>query len=85
MKEYSSEILEICFGDSWNMLRRILAGLTAINFDLHGKFETAKLSPATLYEVVFVVKLNAANYGWGVPVNFRLTLPHGTKQWRKVK
>lgn len=52
--------------------------------EVHGKFETANLSPGTLYEVAFVVKLNAADYGWEVPVNFRLTLPDGTRQCRKV-
>ncbi|KAM1032516.1 hypothetical protein ACFX2I_036093 [Malus domestica] len=52
--------------------------------EVHGKFETANLSPGTLYEVVFVVKLNAADYGWEDPINFRLTLPDGTRQCRKV-
>lgn len=51
---------------------------------MHGKFDTTKLSPGILYEVVFVVMLNAAAYGWEVPVNVRLTLPEGNKHERKV-
>ncbi|CAB4276725.1 unnamed protein product [Prunus armeniaca] len=52
--------------------------------EVHGKFETSKLSPGTLYEVVFVVKLKASGYGWDVPVNVRLTLPDDSIQWHKV-
>ncbi|CAL9016219.1 unnamed protein product, partial [Prunus brigantina] len=43
--------------------------------EVHGKFKTTKLSPGTLYEVVFVVKLKASADGWDVPVNVSLTLP----------
>ncbi|KAI5332270.1 hypothetical protein L3X38_022399 [Prunus dulcis] len=39
--------------------------------EVHGKFKTTKLSPGTLSEVVFVVKLKSSADGWDVPVNFR--------------
>ncbi|XP_021890035.1 lectin-like [Carica papaya] len=46
-----------------------------------GKFEIEKLSPATLYEVVFVIMLKDATaaYGWEIPVNLSLSLPDGSK------
>ncbi|KAL6282861.1 hypothetical protein ACE6H2_013790 [Prunus campanulata] len=53
--------------------------------EVHGQFETTKLSPGTLYEVAFVVKLKASAEGWDVPVNVSLTLPDGSKQWHAVK
>lgn len=53
--------------------------------DIHGKFDTANLSPEIMYEVVFVLKLKDPAYGWEVPVNVRLTLPDGSKQQQKVK
>ncbi|KAL5538914.1 hypothetical protein UlMin_045777 [Ulmus minor] len=52
--------------------------------EIHGKFETTKLSPGTSYEVVFVVMLKDPAYGWDVPVNVRLVLPDGSKQEHKV-
>ncbi|KAL6201654.1 hypothetical protein ACLB2K_025366 [Fragaria x ananassa] len=52
--------------------------------EVHGKIDSTKLSPGTLYEVVFIVMLKAAAYGWKVPVNVRLTLPDGNKQERKA-
>ncbi|KAG2688077.1 hypothetical protein I3760_09G077300 [Carya illinoinensis] len=51
--------------------------------EVRGKFHTANLSPGTLYELAFVVKLKDPAYGWEVPVNVRLTLPDGNKQERK--
>ncbi|XP_041023408.1 protein PHLOEM PROTEIN 2-LIKE A1-like [Juglans microcarpa x Juglans regia] len=51
--------------------------------EVHGKFQTANLSPGTLYELAFVVKLKDPAYGWEVPVNVRLTLPDGNKQEHK--
>ncbi|VVA22681.1 PREDICTED: PHLOEM PROTEIN 2-LIKE [Prunus dulcis] len=53
--------------------------------EVHGQFETTKLSPGTLYEVAFVVKLKASAEGWDVPVNVSLTLPDDSKQWHEVK
>ncbi|KAL2494071.1 Protein PHLOEM PROTEIN 2-LIKE A1 [Forsythia ovata] len=53
--------------------------------EVHGKFDTANLSPGILYEVVFVVMLKDTAYGWEVPVNFRLTLPDGSTQQHKEK
>jgi hypothetical protein len=51
--------------------------------EVHGKFETAKLSAGTTYEVAFVIMLKDPAYGWEVPVNVRLILPDGNKQERK--
>ncbi|KAK8503342.1 hypothetical protein V6N13_016647 [Hibiscus sabdariffa] len=51
--------------------------------ELVGKFQVSKLSPGTLYQVVFIVMLREEAYGWEVPVNFRLTLPNGRKIKRK--
>ncbi|KAM7524677.1 hypothetical protein LguiA_014579 [Lonicera macranthoides] len=48
--------------------------------DINGKFDTSKLTPGTLYEVVFVVMLRIISYGWEFPVNLRLIFPDGTKQ-----
>ncbi|KAL6502215.1 hypothetical protein OROHE_024808 [Orobanche hederae] len=47
--------------------------------ELHGKFEIANLSPGTIYEIAFVLKLKDPTYGWEVLVNLRLTLPDGKK------
>lgn len=52
--------------------------------EVNGKFDTAKLSPGTLYEVAFEIMLKDPAYGWEVPVNVRLSLPDGTKQEHKV-
>ncbi|KAM5554191.1 hypothetical protein ABKV19_022527 [Rosa sericea] len=52
--------------------------------DVQGKIDSTKLSSGTLYEVVFIVKLKQAASGWKIPVNFRLTLPDGSKQERKA-
>ncbi|GER41003.1 phloem protein 2-A1 [Striga asiatica] len=51
--------------------------------ELHGKFELHNLSPETIYEIVFVLKLKDPAYGWELPVNVRLTLPDGSKQEHK--
>ncbi len=51
--------------------------------EVHGKFETTKLSPGTLYEVAFEIMLKDPAYGWEVPVNVRLILPDGNKQEHK--
>ncbi|KAG2688086.1 hypothetical protein I3760_09G077400 [Carya illinoinensis] len=52
--------------------------------DVTGKFETASLSPGTLYELAFVVKImKDLAYGWEAPVDVELTLPNGTKQEHK--
>ncbi|OMO65794.1 Phloem protein 2-like protein [Corchorus olitorius] len=51
--------------------------------EVHTKFDIAKLSPGTLYQVVAMVMLRDEAYGWEDPVNFRLTLPNGHKVERK--
>ncbi|KDP23149.1 hypothetical protein JCGZ_00141 [Jatropha curcas] len=51
--------------------------------EIHGKFDTTKLSSIFLYEVAFVIMLKDCAYGWEVPVNTRITLPNGIKQEHK--
>ncbi|KAM7270381.1 hypothetical protein ACFE04_029595 [Oxalis oulophora] len=53
--------------------------------EIHGNFDTAMLSPETLYEAVFVIMLKDPTYGLEVPVNVRLSLPSGNKQEHKEK
>ncbi|XP_027347248.1 uncharacterized protein PHLOEM PROTEIN 2-LIKE A4-like [Abrus precatorius] len=48
--------------------------------EVHGKFDTRKLSPGILYQVSFVVMLKDWAEGWEIPINFRLVLPGGKKQ-----
>ncbi|CAI8583424.1 unnamed protein product [Vicia faba] len=52
--------------------------------EVHGKFDTRKLSPGILYQVSFCVKLIEPAQGWELPVNVRLVLPGGKKQQYKV-
>lgn len=47
--------------------------------EVHGKFDTSKLSPRTMYQVSFEVMIKDPAYGWDVPVNLRITLPNGNK------
>lgn len=52
--------------------------------EVHGKFETAKLSPGVMYEVAFVVMMmEDPAHRWEVPVNLKLALPDGNTQERK--
>ncbi|KAE9597318.1 hypothetical protein Lal_00007801 [Lupinus albus] len=53
--------------------------------EVHGKFDTRKLSPGILYEVSFVVMLKDPSQGWEVPINVRLVLPGGKKQEHKER
>ncbi|CAI9782229.1 unnamed protein product [Fraxinus pennsylvanica] len=76
----------------WSMLKEssdecfaVAELLNVCWLDVHGKFDTANLSPGIMYEVVFVVMLKDPAYGWEVPVNVRLTLPDGSTQQQKVK
>lgn len=48
-----------------------------------GKFETEYLTPNSLYEVVFVVKLTDSAKGWEILVNFKLVLPTGETKERQ--
>ncbi|PON45572.1 Phloem protein [Parasponia andersonii] len=53
--------------------------------EVHGKLDTTKLSPGTLYEVAFVVMVKHPAYGWDTtPVNVALCLPDGSKQERNI-
>ncbi|KAH0977467.1 hypothetical protein GBA52_027186 [Prunus armeniaca] len=45
--------------------------------EVRGKLATTDLSPGTLYEVVFVVKMKTKAYGWDAPVNLKFTPPDG--------
>lgn len=51
--------------------------------EMHGRFHTTNLTPGVKYEVAYLIKLEDSSSGWQVPVNFRLTLPNGSKQERK--
>lgn len=51
--------------------------------EVHGRFHTENLSPGVTYKVTYLIKLEETAYGWHVPVNFRLTLPNGSKQEHK--
>ncbi|KAJ4827515.1 hypothetical protein Tsubulata_038361, partial [Turnera subulata] len=53
--------------------------------EVHGKFNTIKLTPGVLYEAVFVIMLKDPAYGWETPVNLRVILPNGVKQEHKEK
>ncbi|XP_050894565.1 protein PHLOEM PROTEIN 2-LIKE A1 [Lathyrus oleraceus] len=52
--------------------------------EVHGKFDTRKLSPGILYQVSFYVMLKDPAQGWELPINVRLVLPGGKKQQHKV-
>ncbi|KAK6267530.1 hypothetical protein QUC31_011690 [Theobroma cacao] len=47
--------------------------------EMHVKFNVKKLSPKTLYGLVFVLMLTKEAYGWEHLVNFGFTLPNGYK------
>ncbi|XP_021298090.1 uncharacterized protein LOC110427046 isoform X2 [Herrania umbratica] len=47
--------------------------------EMHVSINVKRLSPKTLYGVVFVFKLTDKAYGWNIPVNFGFTLPNGHK------
>ncbi|KAF8032257.1 hypothetical protein BT93_D1247 [Corymbia citriodora subsp. variegata] len=47
---------------------------------IQGRFNTRALSPNTMYEVTFVVKLIRTDFRWPSPVKLELDLPDGTKQ-----
>ncbi|KMS96714.1 hypothetical protein BVRB_8g200190 [Beta vulgaris subsp. vulgaris] len=51
--------------------------------EVHGRFHTKNLSPGVTYQVAFSIMLEYTCYGWELPVNFRLTLPNGSKQEHK--
>ncbi|XP_004505320.1 protein PHLOEM PROTEIN 2-LIKE A1-like [Cicer arietinum] len=51
--------------------------------EVHGKFDTRKLSPGILYQVSFVIMLKDPAEGWELPVNVRLVLPGGKNQLHK--
>ncbi|XVE90304.1 hypothetical protein DITRI_Ditri20bG0066800 [Diplodiscus trichospermus] len=48
--------------------------------DVRGKLNMSDLSPATLYEVVYEVKLTKDASGWELPIKLRLSLPGKVKE-----
>ncbi|XVF30649.1 hypothetical protein REPUB_Repub16aG0076500 [Reevesia pubescens] len=52
--------------------------------DVRGKFKISDLSPGTVYEVVYEVKLTKGAFGWEFPIKLRLSLPNGRVQERQV-
>ncbi|XVE62430.1 hypothetical protein DITRI_Ditri06bG0117500 [Diplodiscus trichospermus] len=52
--------------------------------DVTGKIKMSELSPATLYEVVFEVKLTKGAFGWEHPVKLILNLLNGRVQERRI-
>ncbi|ESR50573.1 protein PHLOEM PROTEIN 2-LIKE A1 [Citrus sinensis] len=53
--------------------------------DVRGKFKISELSPGVMYEIVYVVKLTNAAFGWEAPVSLKLSLPaDGKVQNRQV-
>ncbi|XWS58621.1 hypothetical protein CRYUN_Cryun08bG0050400 [Craigia yunnanensis] len=51
--------------------------------NVRGKFKISDLSPRTLYEVVYEVKLTKGASGWELPINLRLSLTNGRAQERQ--
>ncbi|KAG5038687.1 hypothetical protein JHK82_019512 [Glycine max] len=52
--------------------------------EVHGKFDTRKLSLGILYQVSFLIMLEESSQGWEVPINVRFVLPGGKRQQHKV-
>ncbi|EOY10380.1 hypothetical protein QUC31_010039 [Theobroma cacao] len=52
--------------------------------DVRGKFKLSDLSPGTLYEAVYLVKLTKGASGWELPIKLRLSLPNDRVQERQV-
>ncbi|KAG4906355.1 hypothetical protein JHK85_055798 [Glycine max] len=52
--------------------------------EVHGKFDTRKLSAGILYQVFFLIMLEESSQGWEVPINVRFVLPGGKRQQHKV-
>ncbi|CAN0855026.1 Protein PHLOEM PROTEIN 2-LIKE A1 [Linum grandiflorum] len=73
----------LCVADTRDVKVEAAEVLAVCWLEVHGNFDTAKLSPGILYEVVYEIMLKDKAVGWEVPVNFRLTLPNGVKQEHK--
>ncbi|GFZ02691.1 hypothetical protein Acr_15g0012990 [Actinidia rufa] len=52
--------------------------------DVRGKLQISDLSPGTVYEITYVVKLEKRASGWELPIKLRLSLPDGTVKVRQV-
>lgn len=62
-----------------NVLIDVAELLNVCWLEINVRFGTAKLTPRTLYEAVFIIMLKEGAYGWDTPVNLRLLLPNGIK------
>lgn len=51
--------------------------------DIRGRFDVTKLSPSTVYQVVFDIKLEKFTFKFDTPVNLILAPPNGFTQERK--
>lgn len=51
--------------------------------EVHGKLHTSNLTPGITYQVAYIIMVEETAFGLRVPVNFRLTLPNGTKKEHK--
>lgn len=74
----------------WIQQKDVSEGMTEVAelkrvcwLEVHGKFDTRKLSPGILYQVSFIIMLKDPAQGWELPVNVRLVLPGGKKQQHK--
>ncbi|KAF9587445.1 hypothetical protein IFM89_002626 [Coptis chinensis] len=72
-----------CLNDTSEVNVDVAELLNVCWLEVHGKFSTSNLSPNTMYEVLFLVKLIDPAYGWEVPVNLRLMLPNGETKEHK--
>ncbi|XP_043690402.1 uncharacterized protein LOC122641141 isoform X1 [Telopea speciosissima] len=69
-----------CWKENKDVYVEVAELLKVCSLDVHGKFDTSKLSPGIMYEVAFTVMLKDNAFGWEVPVHFRLLLPDGKTQ-----
>ncbi|GMH31023.1 hypothetical protein Nepgr_032866 [Nepenthes gracilis] len=48
--------------------------------EVHGRFNTANLSPNVRYEVAYLIMLDEIAFGWEVPINLRIKFCDGSRQ-----
>ncbi|XP_024956243.1 protein PHLOEM PROTEIN 2-LIKE A1-like [Citrus sinensis] len=73
-----------CFKETSDENIEVVKLICVCWLDVSGTFKISDLSPGVLYELVYVVKLTNAPYGWEAPVILKLTLPTGKVQNRQV-
>ncbi|XP_022142436.1 protein PHLOEM PROTEIN 2-LIKE A1-like isoform X2 [Momordica charantia] len=69
---------------SSNKTIKIIELLNVCWLEINGKIKESDLSPNTLYEAVFEIKITEDAYGWNVPVTISLTEPDGKIYKNKV-